>query len=45
MDRSKGGGKRSLFTDPHGIPLAVVIDGTSRHDTTLAKSTLSELML
>jgi transposase len=44
-DRGKGGVKRSLLTEAHGIPLAVVIDGANRHDMKLVKPTLSDLML
>jgi transposase len=42
-DRGKGGVKRSLLTDGHGIPLAIVIDGANRHDMKLAKPTLEAL--
>lgn len=42
-DRGKGGVKRSLLTDAHGIPLAIVIDGANRHDMKLAKPTLEAL--
>lgn len=44
-DRGKGGVKRSLLTEGHGIPLAVVIDGANRHDMKLVKPTLEDLML
>lgn len=42
-DRGKGGVKRSLLKDAHGIPLAIVIDGANRHDMKLAKPTLESL--
>jgi transposase len=42
-ERGKGGVKRSLLTDAHGIPLAIVIDGANRHDMKLAKPTLESL--
>ena len=44
-DRGKGGVKRSVLTEAHGIPLAVVIDGANRHDMKLVKPTLKELKL
>ena len=44
-DRGKGGVKRSVLTEAHGIPLAVVIDGANRHDMKLVKPTLEELKL
>lgn len=42
-DRGKGGVQRSLLTDAHGIPLAIVIDGANRHDMKLAGPTLESL--
>jgi putative transposase len=44
-DRGKGGSKRSILTEAHGIPIALVIDGANRHDMKLAKPTLERLML
>ena len=32
-DRGKGGTKRHLITDRHGIPLAVRLTGANRHDS------------
>jgi putative transposase len=42
-DRGKGGVKRSLLTDAHGMPLAIVIDGANRHDMKLARPMLESL--
>jgi putative transposase len=42
-DRGKGGVKRSLLMDVHGIPLAIVVDGANRHDMRLARPTLESL--
>ena len=44
-DRGKGGSKRSVLTEAHGIPISLVIDGANRHDMRLAGDTLSALML
>ncbi len=44
-DRGKGGVKRSVLTEAHGVPLAVVVDGANRHDMKLVEATLSELMV
>ncbi len=44
-DRDKGGVKRSVLTEAHGIPLSVVIDGANRHDLKLVKATLEALKL
>ena len=44
-DRGKGGVKRSLLTEAHGIPLSIVIDGANRHDTKQAKPTLESLQV
>lgn len=44
-DRGKGGVKRSLLTEAHGIPLAVVVEGANRHDMKLVKRTLEDLKL
>jgi hypothetical protein len=37
--------KRSLLTEAHGIPLAVVIEGANRHDMKRVAPTLAELPL
>lgn len=44
-DRGKGGVKRSILTQAHGIPVALAIDGANRHDMKLVKSTLEDLKL
>ncbi len=44
-DRGKGGVKRSLLTDGHGLPLAMVIDGAHRHDRMLLEQTLSRIVV
>ena len=38
-DRGKSGTKRSLLTEGHGIPIAVVVDGANRHDMKLVERT------
>lgn len=44
-DRRKGGVKRSLLTEAHGMPIAIEIDGANRHDMKLVEQTLSQLMI
>ena len=44
-DRGKQGVKRSLLTEGHGIPLAVVIDGANRHDMKLTRATLEGIVV
>jgi putative transposase len=44
-DCGKGGVKRSLLAEAHGIPVAIVIAGANRHDRKLVKQTLEELKL
>ncbi len=44
-DRGKGGVKRSLLTDGHGLPLALVIDGDHRHDSRLLEQTLAQIVI
>jgi hypothetical protein len=44
-NQGKGGDKRSLLTEAHCTPLAVVIDGINRHDMRLVKRTLPESRL
>lgn len=44
-DRGKGGVKRSLLTDGHGLPLAVVIAGAHRHDSMLLEETLARIVI
>lgn len=44
-DRGKGGVKRSLLTEAHGIPVSLAMDGANRHDMKLVKPTLEDLKL
>ena len=44
-DRGKGGVKRSLLTEGHGVPIAVVIEGANRHDMKLVRSTIENIMV
>jgi putative transposase len=44
-DRAKRGVKRSLLTDGSGIPLALVVDGANRHDSTLLIATLDGIVI
>ncbi len=44
-DRGKGGVKRSLLTDGHGLPLALVIAGARRHDSMLLEQTLASAVI
>lgn len=44
-DRAKGGVKRRLLTEGHGIPLGVAIAGAHRHDMTLVQATLASLVV
>jgi putative transposase len=42
-DRAKGGVKRSLLTEAHGIPVAVAIEGANRHDMKMVRQTLEAI--
>ncbi len=44
-DRGKGGVKRSLLTEGHGVPIGVVIDGANRHDMKLVRTTIEGLVV
>jgi putative transposase len=44
-DRGKGGVKRSLLTEGHGVPIAVVIEGANRHDMKLVRSTIDSVIV
>lgn len=44
-DRGKFGTKRSLLTEGHGIPIAIVIDGAHRHDMKLLAATLEATVI
>ena len=43
VDRRKGGLKRSVATDGHGIPLGIASAGANRHDSPLLAPTLAPL--
>lgn len=42
-DRSKGGTKRSLLVDEHGVPLGIVVSGANTPDSRLLESTLASI--
>jgi hypothetical protein len=44
-DRAKSGGKRSLLTEGHGIPIAVAVAGAKCHDKKLVAGTLRSLVV
>jgi putative transposase len=44
-DRAKGGVKRSLLTEAHGVPLGLVVAGANRHDMKLVKQTVKSLVV
>jgi putative transposase len=44
-DRAKGGVKRSLLTDGHGVPLGLDVDGANRPDMKLVRSTLESIVV
>jgi len=44
-DRGKGGVKRSLLTEAHGIPIAIAVDGANRHDMKLVCPTIEDIQL
>jgi transposase len=44
-DRAKGGVKRSLVTEGHGVPLGVVMEGANRHDMKLVRATLDSIVV
>ena len=39
------GTKRSVLSDEHGLPLAIVLDGANRHDSKLLENTLDDIVL
>ncbi|WP_192805327.1 IS5 family transposase [Noviherbaspirillum aerium] len=43
-DRGKGGVKRSLLTEAHGVPLALEVAAANRHDMKLVSATLAHMM-
>ncbi len=44
-DRGKGGVKRSLLTEGHGVPIGVVIEGAQRHDMKLVRATILSIVV
>jgi putative transposase len=44
-DRAKGGVKRSLLTEGHGVPIGLAIDRANRHDMKLVRCTLDSLVV
>src|SRR5215471_11019272 len=44
-DRAKGGSKRSLLTDGHGVPLGLEIAGANRNDMKLVRATIESLVV
>lgn len=44
-DRGKGGVKRSLPTEAHGIPIAIAVDGANRHDMKMVYPMIEDLQL
>jgi hypothetical protein len=43
-DRAKGGGKRSMFTEALGVPIAIEVAPANRHDIKLVAATLASMM-
>ena len=39
------GTKRSVLSDEHGLPLAIVLDGANRHDSKLLEDTLDDIVI
>jgi putative transposase len=44
-DRGKGGVKRSLLTEGHGVPIGLTIEGAQRHDMKLVRSTIESIVV
>ena len=44
-DRGKQGGKRSLLSEGHGVPIGVVIEGANRHDMKLVRATIESVVV
>jgi len=44
-DRGKGGVKRSLLTEGHGVPVGLWIAGANRHDMKLTRPTLEHIVV
>src|SRR5438128_8538533 len=43
-DRGKGGVKRSLLTEGHGVPIGLAIEGANRHDMKLVRATIEAIV-
>jgi transposase len=44
-DRATGGVTRSLWTEGHGVPLGLAVDGANRHDMPWVRSTRDSLVV
>lgn len=44
-DRGKGGVKRSLLTEGHGVPIGVAVAGANRHDIKLLRPSLESIVV
>ena len=44
-DRGKSGVKRSVLTEGHGVPIAMVIEGANRHDMKLLRPTIESIII
>jgi putative transposase len=44
-DRGKGGVKRSMLTEGHGVPIGAVLEGANRHDMKLVRSTIQSIIV
>lgn len=43
--RGKGGVKRSLLTEGHGVPVGLTVEGANRHDMKWVRATLDSLVV
>jgi len=43
-DRAKGGVKRSLLTEGHGVPIGLAVEGANRHDMKLVRPTIDSMV-
>lgn len=44
-DRGKGGGKRSVLTEGHGVPVGAAVAGANRTDMKLVRATLESIVV
>ena len=44
-DRGKGGGKRSVLTEGHGVPVGALVAGANRTDMKLVRATLESIVV